>query len=337
MKKKIIIILAGIVVLIVIICIIIGINSKIPDNNETATGNTTGNLYNNGLFCEADGYIYFSNPDDKNTLYKMDSECNNLEKLCTDKVSQINVCGDYIYYARFNFEKGVEVVFRSSLYGIYRIKTNGSRAYTIYNGIIGGIYMLGNNVYYQNYSEQNIFNFSKVSIRGNDNRIINQTGFLPACSLGKTMYFADIYDSHNLMKYDVDTEQVSTYKEGNYYLPNIYNGYIYYIDLDNNRALTRMKLSDESIEVIDSEDKVINYNIGNNEIFFQAENNETEHKFCRVNTNGSNKMTIADGDFCNINITSKYIFVYKISNSEEVLLRMPIDGTELSVYNPGKE
>ncbi len=33
-------------------------------NDSFVNGNTAGNLYNNGLFCEHNGTIYFSNPND---------------------------------------------------------------------------------------------------------------------------------------------------------------------------------------------------------------------------------------------------------------------------------
>ena len=33
-------------------------------NDSYINGNTAGNLYNNGLFCEHNGTVYFSNPND---------------------------------------------------------------------------------------------------------------------------------------------------------------------------------------------------------------------------------------------------------------------------------
>ena len=58
-------------------------------NTSYVNGNTAGNLYNNGLFCEHDGTIYFSNPDDNYHLYSMDITGGNVKKLQNDIVSYI--------------------------------------------------------------------------------------------------------------------------------------------------------------------------------------------------------------------------------------------------------
>ena len=62
-------------------------------NNESAVGNTSGNLINGGLFCEYDGKIYFANPNDNNKLYVMNSDCTSITKLSEDSVASLNVCG----------------------------------------------------------------------------------------------------------------------------------------------------------------------------------------------------------------------------------------------------
>ena len=45
--------------------------SKIKYNTSYVNGNTAGNLYNAGLFCEKNGTVYFANPDDDYRLYSM--------------------------------------------------------------------------------------------------------------------------------------------------------------------------------------------------------------------------------------------------------------------------
>ena len=47
--------------------------SKIKYNTSYVNGNTAGNLYNAGLFCEKNGTVYFANPDDDYRLYSMDT------------------------------------------------------------------------------------------------------------------------------------------------------------------------------------------------------------------------------------------------------------------------
>ena len=57
--------------------------------NEPGTnGNTIGNLYGNGLFCESDGVVYFSNPNDKGRIYKMNPDESDIE-IVADAISGI--------------------------------------------------------------------------------------------------------------------------------------------------------------------------------------------------------------------------------------------------------
>lgn len=83
MKKKII----GIVVLVLIIAAVAGIGifvfiSRKPKLNEGyVNGNTPGNLYNEGMFCEKDGIVFFSNPSDGYKLYSMNALGGDLKAL----------------------------------------------------------------------------------------------------------------------------------------------------------------------------------------------------------------------------------------------------------------
>ncbi len=102
MKKILIVILA------VVVIIAIGffgnklLNPETKMNQGYVNGNTAGNLYNGGLFCEYNGVIYFSNPSDSGKLYSMDSDGKNLKKLSNDNATFINVDDNYIYYIRNN-------------------------------------------------------------------------------------------------------------------------------------------------------------------------------------------------------------------------------------------
>ena len=79
------------VLVIVIIIAIIGLlvlvralgdrSVLIPENDPATIGNTPGNLYNGGTFCEADGKVYFSNPYDGGTIYVMNSDQTDIRKL----------------------------------------------------------------------------------------------------------------------------------------------------------------------------------------------------------------------------------------------------------------
>ena len=100
MKKKILPI-----ILILALCVLVIISYRSRQtvyNDEHTIGNSSGNLFNGGLFCEYDKHIYFSNPSDEGRLYVMNSNLSNLKKLSTDTADGINVAGKYIIYGRHN-------------------------------------------------------------------------------------------------------------------------------------------------------------------------------------------------------------------------------------------
>ena len=113
-------------------------------NNDNAIGNTAGNLINGGLFCEYNDKIYFANPDDYNKLYVMNSDCTNISKINDDSVAYLNVCGNYIYYVKNNFNKStIGMVFRGQLFGLYRCDLDGSHSKILYNDRSGAASLSG--------------------------------------------------------------------------------------------------------------------------------------------------------------------------------------------------
>ena len=101
MKKLPVILTIG---LIVIVASVFGVvyhyQTKTKYNESYVNGNTAGNLYNAGLFCESNGTVFFANPDDKYRLYSMDLDGSNLAKLSDDTVMYINADSYYVYYVR---------------------------------------------------------------------------------------------------------------------------------------------------------------------------------------------------------------------------------------------
>ena len=80
-------------------------------NDTFVNGNTAGNLYNNGIFCEYGGTVYFSNPNDHHYLYSMNTDGSNVKKLYEDVASFINADDHYVYYVRNNLSKDTKFSF----------------------------------------------------------------------------------------------------------------------------------------------------------------------------------------------------------------------------------
>ncbi len=70
-KTKNILIISITFVILAAIFVIMILGNRIPMNEDSAVGNTPGNLNNGGYFCEADGVVYFANAYDNYALYSM--------------------------------------------------------------------------------------------------------------------------------------------------------------------------------------------------------------------------------------------------------------------------
>lgn len=325
MKKKIII--TCIVVFAVALGLFLFFNSRFTYNDANTTGNTAGNLYNEGLFCEYEGSVYFANPYDEYNLYKMDLDGTNLKKLYSDRVFYINVANGYIYYERFNYKSGVEVVFRGALYGLFRYKEGDAKAKELHSGIVDYIALCGNYLYYRSYDDTNLYQLSKIKIDGKEDEKLSDSDYTPISVSNGNIYFSEIDGNHNLLRLNTDTDDISTLKEGNFYMPIIVNNYIYYIDLDNNHSLTRMDMTNDEKEVL-SDDAVVNYNLSkdSNVIFYQAENSVEDHKLVRMNLDGDDKIDVTSGDCFNISITSQYTYYITKIADIDTLYRVNTNG-----------
>lgn len=332
----------GIIIFVVIAAVIAGgliaynILNRFEYNEDNATGNTTGNLYNEGLFCEYGEYVYFANPNDNGALYRMNKEGTEFEKLYDDNTSYICIYNDLVYYKKFNGTQNKDKLFSRVLYGIQRLESEGGNAAMLHNGKIDCMVLSGNYIYYRYYDDETLFSLRKVKIDGKEDILISDEDYQPIAAGNGKIYFTDVTDTHNLMVLDTADDSIRTIAQGNFYMPDVYNGYVYYIDLGNNRRLTRMSLSTRETEVI-SDDSVINYNLGGKYgvIYYQAENSTDEHKLVRISLNGMGYNTIAKGDYSKIGITEKYTYFYQKIGDDYILYRTPTTGAaDAEKFNP---
>lgn len=119
MKRiKIIIIFSVIIIAIAGGLIAYNVINRFEYNEDNVTGNTTGNLYNEGLFCEYEDYVYFSNLSDNGALYRMNKEGTEFEKLFDDNTSYIYII--IVYITKNLTEHKIRISFFQELYMEYK-------------------------------------------------------------------------------------------------------------------------------------------------------------------------------------------------------------------------
>lgn len=310
MKKKTIFIIIGIVVLLVGIVAANHFLTRIPKNPDNATGNTAGNLISGGLFCEINGKIYFSNAYDGGKLYSMNPDCSGIKKISDDAVSFINGYGEFLYYVKYNGASvdWVNAVLTDDTYSIIRCRLNGSQSEAISSGRSATDLALSGNTLIYN-TKNSLTN--SIGTDGKDSRIITEEDNVNASVYDGYLYYSSKSMRNNVYTMSVDTGNTAVYLDCNAYLPTRIDNTLYYIDLDNDYALTRLDIGTNTKSVITT-DRVVLYNVYDNVIFYQTENDV--HEFVRMSTDGNNRAVICQGDVTSISCTSEYTFFQKFGS-----------------------
>ena len=309
MKKKskiiLFIVLFILFALIVLGIVINNINSKTKYNPDNLTGNTPGNILNGGLFAELDGKIYFSNPYDGGSLCVMDTDLSNAKTIYNDCVKYINVCDNYIFYIRYNYDANkAGTILRGNLYGIVRITPNGKNLKLLSPEIAKEMCLYGNNLIYDHFSKKAMQTYY-LSIDGESDALAFDGEFELAGLYNGYIFYSGTKDDHNVYMYNIATKTSSVYIYGNTYKATMIDGYLYYLDMSNNYALTRKNVASGEESVIANK-RCFTYNVYGDKVFYATEGDAPELHRCDVH--GNNDEFIASGVVERISCTSTYTF-----------------------------
>lgn len=323
MKKSIFFIIPGIIIgLVAGIIVFKNISNRIPSNPPELIGNTAGNLNSGGLFCESDGVIYFANPYDKNKLYSMNSDCSDIRCISDDSVRYINVAGQYIYYIRDNASFNDDAAaFKGDLYGLARCKLDGTELDTLVAEYCTDLSISGNTLVYD-MNRNSRFVTCTVDIKGDNSKIIHNYNISNASVFNGSLFYSDDIISHSIYNMDLTNGLSSLYMTGNTDMSNYVDGILYYLDLDNNNALTALDVSSNKKTVITDKPCAL-YNVYGNSIFYYIEDEDTQ-AFYRASLDGSDPVHIMYGQVDTIGCTSDY--TYFQMDGSTTLFRVPTYG-----------
>lgn len=308
-------VLAGIALVIIVLIIITSSGGKAKQNSGTVCGNSVGNMYNRGLFCEYDGYIYFSNPADDGTLYKMTTDCTNVKKVYDDKVIYINADGNYLYYVRINNQRNDGGSF-IPLYntGIYRINRTGSASLkSILRGPSGAVLLYGNTLYYQNYDETAGLRLYSIATDGTGNSPVLEDSLVPSSVYDGYLFTSHFAKDRNLVKYKLPEMTESTVIEGLTAYPIAVKTGIFFINAVSHH-ICRTDYTGEYTVIIDVPCAIYNVSLDGRYIFYQSEQSTGNYIGVYDTETGDNRK-ILDGNYHNLNVTSKYIFFSTLDDS----------------------
>ncbi len=317
-----------VVKLIILLCVAAGIftavffgmrffrNKLLLDNTSSSQnvseGNSGGNLYNGGMFCEKNGIVYFANPNDNYSLYSMNAFGGDQKKLCADSVAYINVDDNYIYYTRragsnSNSDDfmGISAVYQ---YALCRVNLDGTDPLILDDDPCMNACLVGNYIYYLHYDSKDATTVYRIGIDGKNKERVSEGQSLTCSAHGDVLYYNGTTTDHNLYALNSTTGNLQMIYEGNAWQPTYSNGYLYFLNLNDNYSICRINLSTyEAITVVDK--SVQNFNVYGNSIYYQTQ--EGDIGLYMSDLNGENEALISYGNCCEICVTSSYLYFRK--------------------------
>lgn len=289
-------------------------------------GNTAGNLRGEGLFCEYNGKVYFSNAYDQGCLYVMDPDGSHMKKLTKSSASYINIGGDHIFYYMQSAKGGTGLGYIRAISGLYRCDLKGRDTTCLNGDLLTMAVLCGDKLIFQHYDQKNFSTVNKLATDNSKQMDLLYDGIIEtACISDGQLYYSGTDKDHYLYALNPANGSSQIIWRGNLCYPTIVNQYVYYLDIDRNYQLCRYDRSADQIQVLTT-DRVDFYNIYGDVVFYQK-NDRKEPGLIRMNVDGSNPELIASGIYNRINTTSTYTYFYSYDTDEKVYRVNTFGGT----------
>ncbi len=307
-KVKYTIIVAGLVVVLgigIFLSIFFNVRStKIPPNPAGTTGNTAGNINNGGLFAESNGVVYFANSFDDDTLYCMNSDETNIKKISSAQISNLLVAGDYLYFFQLGTSGNTGLGSVRAPRSFNRCRLDGSKSASVVRETVIKAQLVDNTLYMLASGDNGSY-FFRIETNGSDRTALADYIINPAACYNGLIYYNGTVSDHYLYSLNPKGDIVTPVLEYNMWNPVVYNGYVYFMDLNNDYRLCRYNLGGDSVEIL-AKDRVQAFNVGSGYVYYQTMG-ENAGLYCML-CDGSQSIQLAYGEFCDISMTSQYVY-----------------------------
>lgn len=311
------------------------LDSRTHFNEGYVNGNTAGNLYNGGLFCEHGDKIFFANTADGGKLYCMDADGTNAKKISDDIASFINADDHYVYYVRNNpgSDGSNSFSFLSiNTDSLLRIDHDGKHELILDPDPSLYASLVGNYIYYIHYDDsKDVSSLYKVKIDGSERSQVKTEPYFTCCANGQYLYYNGVTSNHYIWRLDTETDSDGMLYGGNCWMPVVEDGTMaYFMDCDDNYKITKVNLIlGEKTTLCD--DRVDWFNLYGSYIYFQRSGNLPA--LCRMRTDGSGYEELVSGIYSNLNATTEYIY-FRNYNSGQMFRLANIFGATPEAFAP---
>ncbi len=287
------------------------LDAKTRFNDDYVNGNTAGNLYNGGLFCEYGDKIFFANTSDGGKLYVMNADGSNAKKLSDDIASFINADENYVYYVRNNpgnNGSGAFSFFSINTDSLLRIDHDGGHELILDPDPSLYASLVGNYIYYVHYDTgKDASSLYKVKIDGSERGQVRPNPYFTCCANGQYLYYNGVSTDHYIWRLDTATDSDGMLYGGNCWMPIVEDGTIaYFMDCDTDYKLSKVDLMTGKAETL-CDDRLDWFNVYGTYIYFQRSSADAP-ALCRIRTDGSGYEEIIPGIYTNLNATTAYVY-----------------------------
>lgn len=328
---------AKIILITVIVVVVIGglgvagiFASRVSMNPAGTVGNSAGNLNNEGLFCEYDGRVYFSNAADQGCLYSMNPDETDIRRLNMMKVRNLLAGGKYLYFYQMKStaESGLGQI--QGIRSFCRSSLSGSNITSLTRDVVLSGQLVDNYLYLLT-SDSEAISFYKLKIDKSEQVELADYTINPACARNGIIYYNGTQDNHYLYALNTATDVASELWRGNLWYPALDGDYIYYLDVAENYRLCRYSLNMNEVQVL-TNDRVDCFNVGNGYIYYQKNDAANPQLIC-MRTDGTDSHAVAEGNFTHINMTSRFAYFQAFGN-EGVTYHTPLGSSSYSEFSP---
>lgn len=271
-------------------------------------GNTSGNSNNNGSAVKGeDGYTYFLNSGDNDSIYKEDASGQYAIQIGLDRAQYMNEQDGWLYYS--NYSDGEK---------LYRIRTDGTRREKICEDAAAYIVVRGDWVYYTNNSQ-----FGKLYKIGISAGASSKDELKPDPST----YTTDASGIHGIPLDVVSSSQNVPYDETAYI--NVADNWIYYVNNSDEHKIYKIDTDGNVRTKVNDEWSACPQVVGN-QIYYCSKTGEimkidTSGKTTPVDMGAQVNESDTDRSF-HINVSGDWIY-YSNKNDNKNLYKVKVDGS----------
>lgn len=289
-----------------------GFDVKTKISQVKGIGNTNGNIHNDGTVILNNDWVYYTNFDENNHLYKKKVNGSDNKQLVNDHYSyNLNIIENYIYYIS------------GTPGSIYRVDINGKKDELLIDTKAENLIVTDENIFYRLSYDNDWGKLYRTDLNGKNEVLIAESIIEFSLSDG-WIYYSNREDNNSLYKMDFNGENITKLNNKYSININVEGGYIYYTDFNEGQKLYSIK-TDGTGELLLSSDICWEINLHDDYIYYR--NQTQQGRIYRMKIDGTDNRVIIDHINCvSLNITNDFL-IYRIPNSEGGYFKAELDGT----------